>query len=216
MTYALSQSLFNAESAVLRAPADEARFIQAARSGDLDAFNSLVLMHQDRVYSLAYRIMGDEAAAADATQDAFILAYRHIRNFHAGFFYAWLYRIVTNVCYDALRYQKRRPAMSFTQLTQADGEREFDLPATDDSPETVAQRHELAELLQQHIAALPADQRIVLVLSDVQGMSYKEIADVTRSNLGTVKSRLNRARSRMRQSLSSDDYWLKSEMYGRV
>ena len=92
--------------------------------------------------------------------------------------------------------------MPFTQLTQADDEREFDLPATDDSPETVAQRHELAELLQRHINALPADQRIVLVLSDVQGMSYKEIADVTRSNLGTVKSRLNRARSRMRQSLS--------------
>jgi RNA polymerase sigma-70 factor (ECF subfamily) len=90
----------------------------------------------------------------------------------------------------------------FTQLTDADNDREFDLPATDDGPETVVQRHELAELLQRHIDALPADQRITLVLSDVQGMSYQEIADVTRSNLGTVKSRLNRARSRMRQSLS--------------
>jgi RNA polymerase sigma-70 factor (ECF subfamily) len=203
MTYALSQSFFNTEAAVLRPPADEDAFIQAARCGDLDAFNSLVLMHQDRVYNLAYRILGDEAAAADATQDAFILAYRHIRSFHTGFFYAWLYRIVSNVCYDALRYQKRRPAVSFTQLVKTDDEREFDLPAHDDSPETVVQRHELAELLQQHIAALPADQRIVLVLSDVQGMSYKEIADMTRSNLGTVKSRLNRARTRMRQSLST-------------
>jgi RNA polymerase sigma-70 factor (ECF subfamily) len=201
MAHALSQPYFT-ESHLFRPQTDEDTLVQAARCGDLEAFNSLVLMHQDRVYTLAYRIMGDEAAAADATQDAFILAYRHIRNFHTGFFYAWLYRIASNVCYDALRYQKRRPAVPFAQLTQADDEREFDLPATDDSPETVAQRHELAELLQQHIAALPADQRIVLVLSDVQGMSYKEIADVTRSNLGTVKSRLNRARSRMRLSLS--------------
>ncbi|MBI5565788.1 MAG: sigma-70 family RNA polymerase sigma factor [Chloroflexi bacterium] len=205
MTYAISQSLFKNESAALCAPADEAGFIQTARRGDLDAFNSLVLLHQDRVYNLAYRILGDEAAAADATQEAFILAYRHIRHFHTGFFFAWLYRIVSNVCYDALRYQKRRPAVPFTRLTRADDEREFDLPATDDSPETVVQRHELADLLQQHIAALPADQRIALVLSDVQGLSYKEIADVTRSNLGTVKSRLNRARSRMRQSLSREE-----------
>lgn len=201
MTYIASQSLF-ASSPLARPQTDEDRLIQAARCGDLDAFNSLVLIHQDRVYTLAYRILGDEAAAADATQEAFILAYRHIRNFQTGLFFAWLYRIVSNVCYDALRYRKRRPAVPFMQLTQADDEREFDLPATDDSPETAAQRHELAELLQRHINALPTDQRIVLVLSDVQGMSYKEIADVTRSNLGTVKSRLNRARSRMRQSLS--------------
>lgn len=202
MTYITGQSLF-AQSYVSRPQTDEEQLVQAARCGDLDAFNSLVLMHQDRVYNLAYRILGDEAAAADAAQDAFILAYRHIRSFHTGFFYAWLYRIVSNVCYDALRYQKRRPAVPFTQLVKTDDEREFDLPAHDDSPETVVQRHELAELLQQHIAALPADQRIVLVLSDVQGMSYKEIADMTRSNLGTVKSRLNRARTRMRQSLST-------------
>jgi len=201
MTYITGQPLF-AQSYVSRPQTDEEQLVQAACCGDLDAFNSLVLMHQDRVYNLAYRILSDEAAAADATQDAFILAYRHIRSFHTGFFYAWLYRIVSNVCYDALRYQKRRPAVSFTQLVKADDEREFDLPAHDDSPETVVQRHELAELLQQHIAALPADQRIVLVLSDVQGLSYKEIADMTRSNLGTVKSRLNRARTRIRQSLS--------------
>ena len=202
MGYITSQSLF-AQPYVGRPQTDEEQLIHAARCGDLDAFNALVLMHQARVYNLAYRILGDESLAADATQEAFILAYRHIRNFHTGFFFAWLYRIVSNVCYDALRYQKRRPAVPFTQLLKADDEREFELPAADDSPETVVQRHELAELLQQHIAALPVDQRIVLVLSDVQGLSYKEIADVTRSNLGTVKSRLNRARTKMRQSLSS-------------
>lgn len=202
MTYIASQSLF-ASSPLARPQTDEDRLVQAARCGDLDAFNSLVLLHQERVYNLAYRILGEEAAAADATQEAFILAYRHIGSFHTGFFYAWLYRIATNVCYDALRYQKRRPAISLTHWVKGvDDEREFEPPSHEDSPETTVQRHELAELLQKHIAALPTDQRVVLVLSDVQGLSYQEIADVTRSNLGTVKSRLNRARTRMRQSLS--------------
>jgi RNA polymerase sigma factor (sigma-70 family) len=200
MAYITGQ-LLSAQPQVNRLQTAEEQLIQAARRGNLDAFNSLVLMHQDRVYNLTYRILGDEAHAADATQEAFILAYRHIRNFHTGCFFAWLYRIASNVCYDALRYQKRRPAVPFTQLTRVGDEREFDLPAPDDSPETVAQRHELAELLQQHIGALPPDQRVVLVLSDVQGMTYREIADITRSNLGTVKSRLNRARTKMRRSL---------------
>ena len=97
MTYIASQSLF-ASSPLARPQTDEDRLVQAARCGDLDAFNSLVLIHQDRVYTLAYRILGDEAAAADATQEAFILAYRHIRNFHTGLVFAWLYRIVSNVC----------------------------------------------------------------------------------------------------------------------
>ena len=199
MTYITGQTLF-APAYTGQSKTDEAQLIQAAQRGELDAFNQLVLLHQDRVYNLAYRILGDEAAAADATQDAFILAYRHIRNFHTGYFFAWLYRIASNVCYDALRYQKRRPALSLTKLFD-DDEREFELPAQTEGPEATVQRHELADLLQRHINILPADQRVVLVLSDVQGLSYKEIADATRTNLGTVKSRLNRARARLRQSL---------------
>jgi RNA polymerase sigma-70 factor (ECF subfamily) len=202
MTYAVSRS-FPVEGGWLHSPTGEEAIIQAARAGDLEAFNSLVLMHQDRVYYLAYRILGEQASAADAAQEAFILAYRHIRRFHTGSFIAWLYRIVTNVCYDALRYQKRRPALSLTHLLgDDDDKRELDLPANDEGPEAVVQRRELAALLQQHISALPADQRTVLVLSDVQGLSDKEIASIMRSNLGTVKSRLSRARAKMRRSLS--------------
>ena len=105
---------------------------------------------------------------------------------------------MTNACYDDLRRRKRRPATSLDELmSDEDGEGEFDVPATDDSPETIAQRHELADLLQQGITTLPDDQRIVLVLSDVQGMSYEEIADMTNSNLGTVKSRFSRARGQI-------------------
>ena len=206
MTYAVSYPFFT-ESCVRRSQTDEEAIVQSARAGDLEAFNSLVLMHQDRVYNLAYRILGEHASAADATQDAFLLAYRHIRRFHTGSFSAWLYRIVTNVCYDALRYQKRRPAVPFTRLSDAvDGDHEFDLPAHEEGPETLLQRRELAALLQQHISALPADQRTALVLSDVQGLSDKEIAAMMRSNIGTVKSRLSRARAKLRRSLSGAQF----------
>jgi RNA polymerase sigma-70 factor (ECF subfamily) len=201
MTYAISQAFFP-ESYLKRPQTDEAT-IQAAQAGDLEAFNTLVLLHQDRVYNLAYRILGDQAHAADAAQEVFILAHRHIRRFHTGSFMAWLYRITTNVCYDTIRYHKRRPAVPFTHLSNAvDDDREFDLPTHEDGPETLLQRRELAALLQQHISALPIDQRTVLVLSDVQGLSDKEIAAIMRSNIGTVKSRLSRARAKLRQSLS--------------
>ncbi len=181
---------------------DEPALIQAARKGDLDAFNTLVLAYQHQVYNLAYRIMSEEAAAADATQEAFISAYKHLKSFRGGSFKSWLLRIVTNACYDDLRRRKRRPATSLDELADGeDGEAEFDVPAPDDGPETIAQRHELTELIQLGITTLPDDQRVVLVLSDVQGMSYEEIATMTDSNLGTVKSRLSRARAKLREYL---------------
>jgi len=203
MTYMTGESRY-AASYPLPVPGSEEAVVQAARRGDLEAFNALVLMHQARAYNLAYRLLGDEAAAADATQEAFLRAYQHIRDFQRGAFFTWLYRIVANVCYDLLRYQKRRPALPFTQLSGAPDHDspDFDAPALDaDSPETIIQRRELAALLQRHIDTLPVDQRLTLVLSDVQGLSYQEIAEVTRSNLGTVKSRLSRARAQLRQSL---------------
>lgn len=181
---------------------DENALIQAARRGDLDAFNTLVLAYQHQVYHLAYRIMGETAAASDATQEAFISAYKNLKSFRGGSFKSWLLRIVTNACYDDLRRRKRRPATSLDELTDGeDGEAGFDLPSADDGPETIAQRHELAGLIQRGITTLPDDQRIVLVLSDVRGLSYEEIAVMTRSNLGTVKSRLSRARAKLRAYL---------------
>lgn len=193
---------------------DENALIQSARKGDLDAFNTLVLAYQHQVYNLAYRIMGDEAAASDATQETFISAYKNLKSFRGGSFKSWLLRIVTNACYDDLRRRKRRPATSLDELTSGeDGEAEFDVPSADDGPETIAQRHELAQLLQRGITTLPDDQRIVLVLSDVQGMSYEEIAEMTNSNLGTVKSRLSRARAKLREYLQQTHGELLPEIY---
>jgi RNA polymerase sigma-70 factor (ECF subfamily) len=181
---------------------DEPALIRSAQKGDIDAFNRLVLAYQHQVYNLAYRIMGEEAAAADATQEALISAYNHLKSFRGGSFTSWLLRIVTNACYDDLRKRKRRPATSLEELTGDDnGEGGFELPSTADGPETIVQRREMVALLQQGITTLPDDQRIVLVLSDVQGMSYEEIAEMTNSNLGTVKSRLSRARGKLREYL---------------
>lgn len=181
---------------------DENALIQSARKGDLDSFNSLVLVYQHQVYNLAYRIMGDEAPAADATQDAFISAYKNLKSFRGGSFKSWLLRIVTNACYDDLRRKKRRPAISLDELmNNEETDVEYDVPSGEDGPEVIAQRHELAELIQTGITTLPEDQRVTLVLSDVQGLSYEEIAGMTHTNLGTVKSRLSRGRAKLREYL---------------
>ncbi len=183
---------------------DESALIKLAQRGDLDAFNRLVLAYQHQVYNLAYRIMGEEAPAADATQEAFISAYNHLKSFRGGSFKSWLLRIVTNACYDDLRRRKRRPATSLEAMVSDDnGEAEFELPSPADGPEMIVQQHEIANLLQIGITTLPPDQRIVLVLSDIQGMSYEEIAEATQSNLGTVKSRLSRARLKLREYLQA-------------
>jgi RNA polymerase sigma-70 factor (ECF subfamily) len=181
---------------------DETALIAAAKKGDLDSFNTLVLRYQHQVYNLAYRIMGDAASASDATQEAFISAWRHIGGFRGGSWKAWLLRIVTNACYDELRRVKRRPSSSLESLYVEDPTPDTELPPSQfESPEAFTQRRELNRAIQAGIAQLPHDQRIVLVLSDVQGMSYEEITQATGANLGTVKSRLSRARARLRDLL---------------
>jgi RNA polymerase sigma-70 factor, ECF subfamily len=183
---------------------DENALIQSARKGDLNAFNTLVLAYQHQVYNLAYRIMGEPAAAEDATQDTFISAYKNLKSFRGGSFKSWLLRIVTNACYDDLRRRKRRPASSLDEmLGDQEGDMEFDVPSADDGPETVMQRREMIDLIQTGITTLPDDQRITLVLSDVQSMSYEEIAEITHTNVGTVKSRLSRGRARLREYLQA-------------
>lgn len=181
---------------------DELDLITAAQKGDLNSFNTLVRTYQHQVYNLAYRIMGDGAAASDAAQETFISAWRHLKTFRGGSFKSWLLRIVTNACYDELRRGKRRPSSSLESLYVEDPTPDADLPPShQESPEAFTQRRELNRAIQAGIGQLPPDQRIVLVLADVQGMSYDEIAEATQANLGTVKSRLSRARARLRDLL---------------
>jgi RNA polymerase sigma-70 factor (ECF subfamily) len=179
---------------------DEKALIAAAQRGEVPAFNQLVLTYQSMVYNLAYRILSDADAAADASQDTFISAFRAIKKFRGGSFKAWLLRIATNACYDQLRYKQRRPTSSLEALfVETDPPPSFTDPA--EGPEDYALRQELGQVMQAGLNALPPDQRIALVLSDVQGFSYQEIAEITRSSLGTVKSRLSRGRAKLRDYL---------------
>ncbi len=180
---------------------DETNLIAAAQRGKVDAFNELVLAYQQRVYNLAYRILGDPASAADATQEAFISAYQSIARFRGGSFKSYLMRIVSNGCYDELRRRKRRPTVSFEDFGEVDEEANPVLINGGEKPEEYAERQEVAHVIQAGIETLPPDQRITLVLSDVQGLSYREIAEATDVLLGTVKSRLARARAKLRDYL---------------
>ena len=182
---------------------DEPALIQTAQRGDLDSFNTLILHYQDMVFHTALRILGDEDQAADAAQEAFISAFRSISTFRGGSFKAWLMRTVTNACYDELRHQKRRPTTPLEPDTE-DGE-EMDSPRWLADPNmTPAQQSEADELehaIQHCLDALPTEFRTVVVLADIQGMDYSEVATASHVPLGTIKSRLARARLRLRECL---------------
>lgn len=180
---------------------DETTTIQKAQTGDLAAFNQLVMAYQGTAYNVAYRVTGNGEAASDACQDAFLKAYKSIDQYHGGSFKSWILRIVTNTCYDQLRYKKRRPATSLDDMTENPEEHSTVLVSSSEAPEDSVLRGELSDLIQIGINRLPEDQRVVVVLSDVQGMAYQEIADIIDQPLGTVKSRLSRGRRRLRNFL---------------
>jgi RNA polymerase sigma factor (sigma-70 family) len=182
---------------------DEAALIQAAQAGDLNAFNSLVQTYQDMLFNQAYRVMGEPEYAADATQEAFISAYKKLHSYRGGSFRAWLLRIVTNACYDELRRRQRRPTTSLEPLD--DGGDEIESPQwladPGETPEDSLERAELSSAIQRCLNDLPSDFRSVVVLVDVQGLDYAEAAQAIGKPVGTIKSRLARARTRLRDCL---------------
>jgi RNA polymerase sigma-70 factor (ECF subfamily) len=184
----------------------EQRLVSDAQRGDLESFNQLVRLYEGRVYTLCYRMLGDSESAADAAQDAFLSAYRNLRSFRGGSFRSWMLRIATNTCYDALRARKRRPTTSLDAALDSDDEAtSFDPPDLGEAPLDSALRHELGAAIRRGLQLLPADQRAVLILSDIQGLAYEEIAEATGANLGTVKSRLSRGRARLRDILKAGE-----------
>jgi RNA polymerase sigma-70 factor (ECF subfamily) len=185
---------------------DEKAFILAAQKGDVSAFNQLVRQYQTLVYRTAFRVLGEAASAEDATQDAFVSAFKHIRGYRGGSFKAWLLRIVTNACYDQLRVKQRRPTASLDALLiDPDDPAPGVDRAAPESPQEFAERQELGDAIQRGLAMLPTDQRVALVLTDIEGFSYDEVAEATGTNLGTVKSRLSRARAALRDFLIAQE-----------
>ena len=178
---------------------DEMALISAAQAGDLDSFNCLVLAYQNLVYNQAYRVLGERFAADDATQQAFISAFRKLSSFRGGSFRCWLLRIVTNVCYDEIRRHKRHPTSSLELQNELGEEIESPKWMVDpgELPEEKLARVELARTIQGCIDKLPLKFRLIVVLIDIQGMNYAETAEILGLPLGTVKSRLARARARL-------------------
>ena len=190
---------------ILGMPDEERELVERARKGDLDAFNSLVIAYQDTAYNVAFRILGNHYDASDAVQEAFVKAFKGIGNFKGGSFKSWLLRIVTNTCRDVLRAYKRKPTTPLYPPASEKGgieqERVAFLSSNAENPDNYVERQELAHLIQQAIDLLPFDQKAVIVLSDLEGCDYNEIAEALGIPLGTVKSRLSRARARVRDYL---------------
>jgi RNA polymerase sigma-70 factor (ECF subfamily) len=189
--------------------AEEELLVARSKEGDLTAFNALVAAYQDGVYNLCLRMLASPEEAEDTAQEAFLAAYRSIQRFRGGLFRAWLFRIAANACLDELRRRRRRPQTSLDAATDSAGG-PLDLPDPSSSPEGWALRREVQSHIQAALMRLPTDQRATVVLCDVQGLSYEETAAVLRISLGTVKSRLSRARARLRGFLLEQEELLPS------
>lgn len=174
--------------------------VARVRAGESAAYGVLIEQYQGLAYSVALRTLQDEAAAGDAVQESFVKAWRALHQFSGPSFKSWFMRIVVNTCYDVVRSAQWRNTASLSDLAVED---ENAAPLIDhgESPHEWLERSELNAWLEESIGRLPADQRLALVLCDVHGHTYDEIAEMTGQAMGTVKSRISRARARLREIL---------------
>ena len=188
-----------------REPQFDAAFVRSFQAGNKAVFDKLVLKHKDRVFNLCFRFLGDYQEANDSAQEVFVKAYRSLKGFRfESAFATWLYRIAVNTCKNKVksldyRYAKRMVYLDNPGAVQ-DG---YGLEISDEtqSPLAELEKKERMELIQRAIESLPPEQKMVVILRDIQGLPYDDIADITGYGLGTVKSRLSRARLELRRKL---------------
>jgi RNA polymerase sigma-70 factor (ECF subfamily) len=169
--------------------------IERARTGDLDAFNDLVRLYQDQLFALVVRMVPDRDQASDAVQEAFFSAFRNLESFRGGSVRSWLNRICVNAAMDTQRARKRRPSQPYPELE----DESWQPPAGDDvDPERLAVTFERSRVINEAMTRITGDQRMAIVLYDVEGYDYGEIAEMTGVSLGTVKSRIHRGRIALR------------------
>ena len=183
----------------------EATIIKQVLEGDVNAFEGLVKEYEKNVYNLALRMTGDPEDAADMAHDAFIKAYSSLSSFRGDSkFSVWLFRIVSNLCLDFLRSRKRRPTVSLSVENDEGEDMEFEIADESQSPETLLEQKLTREAVRCGLDSLPPEQRQILLLREIQGLSYEEIAQVLELESGTVKSRIFRARKRLSAFLLRD------------
>lgn len=183
----------------------EQQLIIGAQNGDLESFNLIVDRYQAMVYRVCLRVLSDPGRAEDATQDTFIKAHAALSQHHGGSLKSWLMRIATNRCYDMIRAERRRPAASL-EAQPVESEPSWSVEPATEHPDAYASRSQLSAYLERALGQLNADQRTAVVLFDIHGYSYEEIAGITETSLGAVKSRISRGRSRLREILRADDH----------
>ena len=183
----------------------ETTLIQAAQRGDLDAFNQLVLRYQNLLFGIALRLLNDEDVASDAVQEALISAFRRFHTFRGDSLRSWLARVVVNACYDEMRKKRRQHSMPLEQYNAEGDEIEtsYWLVDAQADPELQFETSELEGAIQKSLNRLPPIYRLMLVLVDIEGLSYEEAAMAAHIPVGTVKSRLARARLQMQKSLQA-------------
>lgn len=184
---------------------EEMLILQQVQKGDVNAFEHLVRAYEKNVYNLSLRMVKNPDDAADMTQEAFIKAYNSLPSFRGDSkFSVWLYRIVSNVCLDFLRSVSRHPTVSLSVENDEGEETELDIPDESQSPEELLERKLTRESVRRGLEALPEDYRQILLLREIQGLSYEEISTILSLELGTVKSRIFRARKKLCEFLLSD------------
>jgi RNA polymerase sigma-70 factor (ECF subfamily) len=184
----------------------EPALVRSALDGDLEAFNGLVDLHQRAVFNLCLRMLGSSHAAEDAAQEAFLSAYKGMHTFRGTNFRPWLMRIAANACTDELRRRGRRPALSLDAPVPGTDDH-IDVPDRGVGPEVETLRLEQAGQVQEALMTLPAEQRLAVVMCDIQGFAYEEIAIAMKCSVGTVKSRIARGRDKLRKELA----WMKEQ-----
>lgn len=192
---------------------NEQLLLERSKAGDIAAFEKLIEVYQKKIFNLAYRMVGNHDDAADLAQEALIRIFKSIANFkEQSSFSTWVYRITTNVCLDEIRKKKNRRVLSLDEeIHVEDGEMQRQIMSDDPLPDEVVEREELRSIVNGAIGSLPEEQRLVISLRDIQGLSYDEIAEVLDCPTGTVKSRINRARQALKNVLMTKRELLNEE-----
>ncbi|MEW6065060.1 MAG: sigma-70 family RNA polymerase sigma factor [Bacillota bacterium] len=184
-------------------PLDDQLLVERSKKGDRDAFEHLVQLYENKVYTIAYRLMGNHADAADLAQESFIKIYQALPNFRGdSSFSTWIYHITVNVCRDELRKKQRRPTVSLDEPTGDGNNSTYEIRSTTPGPEEMLDRSETQAMIQQCLDNLSDDYRTILVMREIQELAYEEIAEILGCSLGTVKSRLSRARQALKEKIS--------------
>lgn len=184
----------------------ERQLIEKSQQGDIESFELLIKEYQKLAFNIAYRMLGNTEDAADATQDAMIKVYKSINSFKGNSsFSTWLYRIVTNTCLDELRKRKKDKTLSYDRgIETEEGTLEREIPDTRNIPEEVAERKEQLQDLVEAINRLPEQHKTVIVLRDIKGFSYEQIAEILDCSQGTIKSRISRARMALKENMQKN------------